>query len=60
MKFLFKDGYIKCSNCGYLFTREVPHEKAFLLQCPECGEKGTYLVEWFINEIEEDELEIVT
>lgn len=60
MKFAFKDGYIKCSSCGYLFSREVPHDKPFLLQCPECGMESTYLVEWFINEIEEDEFEAVS
>ncbi len=59
MKFNFTDGYIKCSTCGFFFTQEIPQEKAFLLQCPECGEKGTYLVEWFVNEIEDDELEPV-
>jgi predicted RNA-binding Zn-ribbon protein involved in translation (DUF1610 family) len=60
MKFMFKDGYIKCSTCGYLFSRDVPHEKSFQLQCPECGESSTYLIEWFINEIDEEEMDLVS
>lgn len=58
MKFLFRDGYIKCETCGYLFSRDVPHDKPFSLQCPECGAQATYLVEWFVNEIVEDDEEI--
>ena len=54
MKFKFEDGFMRCNHCGHCFPHEV-RDGENAITCPACGESARYMVEWYINELEDEE-----
>lgn len=55
MKFMIEDRGVSCRQCGHLFLTPLPQNREFTIECPNCGLTASYWIEWYVNEIEDDE-----
>ncbi len=55
MKFTIGDNGVACKQCGHLFLTPLPQNREFTIECPNCAAKALYWIEWYINEIDDEE-----
>ena len=47
-----------CNGCGHVFSTPMPQSVEFTVECPNCASMANYWIEWYVNEIEDEEAEV--
>lgn len=60
MKFEIGDKSIRCNQCGHLFLTPLQQNEELIIECPNCASKAVYWIEWYVNEIDDEEELVVS
>jgi hypothetical protein len=59
MIFQIGEKNVTCTQCGHMFLTPLPQNVEFTIECPNCAARANYWIEWYVNEIEdEDEIAV--
>lgn len=55
VRFEIGEKNVRCNQCGYQFLTPLPPNREITIVCPNCASQAVYWIEWYVNEIEEED-----